>query len=196
MHAAHTNHEIKNPGKLVDTNGIRNVFLLLAAVGVLTVAMAWSSDPKRLWPAFLHNHFFFLSLAVGGLFFAAIQWVTSAMWSAPIRRLAEAFTSFIPWLLVSTAVLFFGVKDLYLWTDAAKVHGDILLEGKVAYLNVPFFPDSSHGGHRPLVVLRQEDDRQFVEAGRGEGSGIHGSQSRIGTSVPDRVCPDIHVHVV
>jgi len=119
--------------------GLRGLFIGLLVLGLGLAFMAYTKDPKRFWPALVHNHFYFLSLAVGGLFFAAIQWVTNAMWSAPVRRLAESFTAFLPWLLVSFAVLFFGLKDIYKWTDATLVASDIMLSGKKAYLNVPFF---------------------------------------------------------
>lgn len=139
MHAATNHQEIRLPGKLQASSGVRNLFILMASVGLLSMVVAWMQDPKVFWPAFVHNHFYFLSLALGGLFFAVIQWVTSAMWSAPVRRLAEAFTSFLPWILVSTCVLYFGLKDLYIWTDAARVHGDLILSHKTGYLNSGFF---------------------------------------------------------
>jgi len=130
---------VRNPGRLEVSNSLRRFFLLAVVVGLGVVSVAWFVDPKRLWSAFLMNHFFFLSLAVGGLFFAVIQWVTSAMWSAPVRRLAEAFTSFLPWGLVTTALLALGLKVLYPWTDSEKVQASIILSGKTSYLNMPFF---------------------------------------------------------
>ena len=51
---------------------------------------------KRTWYAYILNYFFFVSLAIGGLFFAAVQWLTNSMWSAPMRRVAESFTAFLP----------------------------------------------------------------------------------------------------
>jgi hypothetical protein len=132
-------HQIPNPGKFQAPSGLRNVFVVLLVAGLAAAGLAYAKDPARFWPALVHNHFYFLSLALGGLFFAAIQWVTGAMWSAPVRRLAESFTAFLPWLLVTFAVLFFGLKDLYKWTNHDLVAGDIMLSGKQAYLNVPFF---------------------------------------------------------
>ena len=139
MGASHGSQEIRNPGKLVDAGFIRTVFTVMAALGLLLMVTAWVKDPKHFWTAFVHNHFFFMSLTVGGLFFAVIQWVTSAMWSAPIRRFAESFTAFLPIVLVSTVVMYFGLKHLYLWADAAKVQGDLILSGKKAYLSENFF---------------------------------------------------------
>lgn len=68
MHASNAHPEIKNPGKLTSAGSAQFILTALLGVGLLATVAGGFSDPKRLWPAFLHNHFFFLSLAVGGLF--------------------------------------------------------------------------------------------------------------------------------
>ncbi|MFN7684553.1 MAG: molybdopterin oxidoreductase [Oligoflexia bacterium] len=132
-------HSVQNPGKFEVPARVRTLFVVMLVAGIGAAFAAYLKEPSRFWPALVHNHFYFLSLAVGGLFFAAIQWVTGAMWSAPVRRLAESFTSFLPWLLVTFAVLYFGLNHLYKWTNQELVAGDIMLSGKQAYLNKPFF---------------------------------------------------------
>lgn len=133
------NEAIKNPGSYQIPSGLKSVLSVLALVGVITFVIGFSTDAKRMWPSFLQNHFFFMSLALGGMFFAALQWMTGAMWSAPVRRLAESFTAFLPWVLGGLLLLYFGRHELYRWTDASFVKGDIILEGKAGYLSVPFF---------------------------------------------------------
>jgi hypothetical protein len=76
---------------------------------------------------------------LGGAFFAAIQWLTGAMWSAPIRRLSESFTAYLPFVLISMVVLYFGIHHLYIWSHPEHVKGDIILEGKSGYLSTGFF---------------------------------------------------------
>ena len=131
--------EIRNPGTFEISGAVKGGFGVCTVVGFAVFALGLSSDPARAWASFLHNHFFFMSLALGGLFFAAIQWLTSAMWSAPVRRIAESFTAYLPVALITTAVLYFGIHSLYIWSDAAKVHGDAVLEGKSGYLSQNFF---------------------------------------------------------
>src|SRR5262245_34621360 len=94
-------HELRNPGPWAISGGLQGFFGILAVVGFAVFFLSVGSSPERAWTAFLINHFYFLSLALGGLFFAVIQWSTSAMWSAPVRRISEAFTAYLPFVLVS-----------------------------------------------------------------------------------------------
>jgi hypothetical protein len=80
-----------------------------------------------------------MSLALGGLFFAALQWITAAMWSAPVRRVAESFTSYLPFIFLTFAGIFLASHSLYHWTHTEDVLKDPILYGKMAYLNLPFF---------------------------------------------------------
>jgi hypothetical protein len=131
--------EIRNPGPYKVPGSIQGLLAIFAVVGIAAFAMGLNTDAKRTWFAFVHNHFYFLSLALGGMFFAAIQWITSAMWSAPVRRVGEALTAYLPVALVMFIVLYFGMHHLYVWTHADHVKGDIVLEGKAGYLNQTFF---------------------------------------------------------
>ncbi len=137
-HPSHS-HEIKNPGPWEVPSSLRISFIALAVIGFALFGAGLKVDSHRAWASFLHNHFFFMSLALGGLFFAAIQWLTGAMWSAPLRRVAESFTSYLPVAILTFLVIGFGVHDIYHWSHAEHVQGDIVLEGKAGYLSVPFF---------------------------------------------------------
>lgn len=136
---AHGNQELKNPGPFQTPAGIKTSFYALIAVGLATFVAAVMTNPTRAWASFLMNHFYFMSIAIGGLFFAAIQWLTGAMWSAPVRRVSESFTAYLPVALVMFVVLYFGLHELYPWTHADHVKGDVVLEGKAGYLNIAFF---------------------------------------------------------
>lgn len=137
--SSHNTHELKNPGTFSISLGLRGLLLALVAIGVVSFFMEYQSNPTRAWAAFLLNHFYFMALAIGGLFFAAVQWVTGAMWSAPVRRIAESFATYLPVSLVTGAVLYFGIHDLYSWSHPEYVKGDLILEGKSGYLSVGFF---------------------------------------------------------
>jgi hypothetical protein len=106
---------------------------------VVTFFAGLKVSPDRMWASFVHNHFYFMSLGLGGLFFAALQWLTGAMWSAPIRRLSESFTAYLPIVAFSFCVLYFGIPQLYLWSHAEHVQGDLVLQGKSGYLSTGFF---------------------------------------------------------
>ena len=112
------------------------VCLFLGAAGFLIGLMR---DPSRMWMAYLVAFFYFVSLSLGGLFFAAIQHVTKAGWSVNVRRVCESFSGFIPFAAVAAGVFLIGAPKLYSWLDSAKVASDHLLSHKEGYLNGPFF---------------------------------------------------------
>src|SRR6185503_9331756 len=101
-------HELRNPGTWSISGGFQALFAIMAVVGFAIFFMTMGSSPVRAWSSFVLNHFYFLCIALGGLFFAAIQWITSAMWSAPVRRLSEAFTAYLPVVIFSFIVLALG----------------------------------------------------------------------------------------
>jgi hypothetical protein len=84
-----------------------------------------------------------LSIALGVLWFVAIQHLTNAKWSVVVRRVAEILASNM--LLVGVLSLgvvgpmLAGSSDLYAWLDHAKVEQDHILHHKAAYLNIQFF---------------------------------------------------------
>ncbi len=86
---------------------------------------------------------FFLNIALGSLFFLAIQHITRAGWSVVIRRLAELTgLSVIPLAVLFLPILIpvlFGNSPLYEWNHAEVVAHDELLQKKTAYLNTGFF---------------------------------------------------------
>jgi hypothetical protein len=130
---------IKNPGNFEVSGTIKGVLAVFTVLGIIAFVVGLQTDPTRAWASFVVNHFYFMSIALGGLFFAAIQWVTGAMWSAPVRRLSEAYTAYLPFVFVTFVILCFGASHLYIWTHAEHVQGDLVLQGKSGYLSIPFF---------------------------------------------------------
>jgi len=93
----------------------------------------------RFFQSWLLSFVYFLSISLGALFFVLIQHVTSSGWSVVVRRLAEAISANLPWLLLAAIPLLFGMDRLYHWADAENVAHDALLQWKQPYLNLPFF---------------------------------------------------------
>tara|TARA_B100001248_G_scaffold261981_1_gene255356 strand:+ start:7657 stop:8835 length:1179 start_codon:yes stop_codon:yes gene_type:complete len=108
-------------------------------VGVIVFLLGLKGDAERTWHAYLMSYFYFLSLGLGGVFFAAINHVTSAGWSVSIRRIAEAFSAFVPIAMILTIPLLFGTEDLFKWFNAEYAANDYLISKKTAYLNPTFF---------------------------------------------------------
>ncbi len=118
---------------------------LAAGAGGLALAVlaCFFSDGgwRRFFFAYLVNFCFFLSLSLGALFFVALQHATRAGWSVAARRLAEAVAMNLSWLAaLALPVLLLGMGALFPWArDAAPGEANPVLEGKRAYLNIPFF---------------------------------------------------------
>jgi hypothetical protein len=100
---------------------------------------------QRLYANLWINNVYFTGIAIIGVFFVALQYVSQAGWSAPIKRLPLAFGSWLPF----AAVLMLGVflianHDIFHWThdylyDEADPRYDSIIAGKQAYLNFSFF---------------------------------------------------------
>ncbi len=118
---------------------MRLFYLGLVLVGLVTFLGALKIDPNRAWHSYLLNYFYWMSLGVSGVFFVALQYITTSVWSTPIRRVADSFLGFLPVAFVLMLVLFLGVSHLYEWTHPAEVLHDSILKGKSSYLNMPFF---------------------------------------------------------
>jgi hypothetical protein len=95
------------------------------------------------WAAFYVACIFFMLISVGVLAFYAIQYVAQVGWSPILFRVMEGITSY----LLPGSIIFFLVlvaagmhfNHLFVWMDDAVVAKDHLLQGKVGFLNVPFF---------------------------------------------------------
>ena len=123
--------EVSSTGKMI--------LLALIGIGVVSLAAGFFVDAKRMWFSYLTSYFYFASLALGGLFFTAIQHAAGAGWSVNIRRMSEAFTAFLPAVFVGAILVIVGSGSLYLWLDSEVVAGDAILQGKSSYLNMTFF---------------------------------------------------------
>ena len=126
--------------------GGRSVFFspaLWAGIALLggggAIAVRGDDGPQRFLQSYLLAFTFFLSLALGALFFVLISHLTRSGWSVTVRRLAEdlATTLWLAALLFVPIVL--GLDQLYVWARADVVAQDVVLQGKAAYLNTSFF---------------------------------------------------------
>jgi len=122
------------------TNKIRNVLLITAIAGLLLAVGAlliFKPDASRIWANVLLNNQLFLGIALGGAFFLAVHRIAWSGWHTALQRIPEALTSFLPVAFLLMLLVFFGMNDLYHWSHT-DLH-DPVLEGKSAWLNMPFF---------------------------------------------------------
>ena len=99
----------------------------------------------RLFSNLWINNMYFIGISVTAVFFVAIQYVAQAGWSAGIIRVPMSFGSWLPYGFVLLIITFaIGNHDIFHWThdylyDTSDPRYDKIIDGKKAYLNVPFF---------------------------------------------------------
>ena len=136
----HKHTEIREPIAFKVGVKLKATFAILMFLGVLAFSLCLFQDAQRAWQAYLLGLFYFTSLAVVGLFYVAIQFLTKSGWSVLIRRLFESLTAYLPAAAILMAVMaLFGGPTLYKWLQPEYVAKDAILQHKAAYLNSTFF---------------------------------------------------------
>jgi hypothetical protein len=127
--------EKRRPVRLDPLAWIGVVLLVGGGLAALVVGGGY----QRYLQSYLLGFSYFLSVALGALFFVLVTHLTRAGWSVTVRRMAENLAACL-WL---TPLLFIpillGLGQLYVWAQPDAVVEDALLQQKAAYLNTPFF---------------------------------------------------------
>lgn len=119
--------------------GIKALFWVGIVIGLISFAISMGLDPARAWHGYLLNYYFFVMIGLGGAFFSATQYLTNAGWSATVRRIPESLTSWcLPSVILFLPIVLAG-KSIFLWMNPGLMGSDFVLQGKIPYLNVPFF---------------------------------------------------------
>lgn len=115
---------------------------LFGVIGVIALIAAFAlgmGNMEQFHFSFHVAFIYFLSIALGGLFFVILQFATKSGWSVVVRRFAENIMGTMPLFLLLFVVMIFGMHTLYHWTHEEAVLADPILSGKSAYLNEKFF---------------------------------------------------------
>jgi len=124
--------------KVLPANLSKVGWVLLGA-GVLLVLLGFFIDYSRAVFAYLHGFIFLLSIGIGSLFLIALEYITGADWSVPIRRVMEFLASVLPFLIILVLPLLFNIDQIFHWSQEKAVAGDKILQHKSPYLNDSFF---------------------------------------------------------
>lgn len=107
----------------------------LLGLGLLLALASFAVDPLRTKFISIMLFMFLAGIGITSLFMVAIEYLAGAVWSTPLRRIFEMFSSLILILPVFALPVVFSMHDLYEWTHKT----DEILARKAAYLNQPFF---------------------------------------------------------
>jgi hypothetical protein len=126
------------PKKELPTNIVK-LGWALTVIGLVLVVLSYVTDAQRAGFNNIIGFTFLASVAVGAVFFIALEYIAGAVWSTPFRRVLE----FLGMLLIPVVLLaipiFMNFHDLYHWTHADVVANDKVLQSKSPYLNEQFF---------------------------------------------------------
>jgi hypothetical protein len=118
----------------------RQVLALVIFVGLIgSLGSIFLSDSgsSRIWANILLNNQYFLGIALGASFFLAVHRIAWSGWHTLLQRIPESIATYIPVAFVFMLIIYFGMHEIYHWSHY-EGH-DAILEGKKAWLNVPFF---------------------------------------------------------
>jgi len=118
---------------------VQRLAWILLAAGVVVIAAAYMVDVRR---SAFNNIVLFLfvtSLAGGSLLLIAIEYMSGAVWSVPMRRVVEFIAGLTPLAPLVALPCLLTMHDLYTWTNTEAMAGGGALHAKQPYLNLQFF---------------------------------------------------------
>ncbi|KAF0217421.1 MAG: hypothetical protein FD178_621 [Ignavibacteria bacterium] len=118
---------------------VQSVGMLLTVLGLVIVLAGYFVSPARMAFNNIIGLTFIISIAVGALFFVAIEYLSGAVWSTPFRRVSEIVSSFVVLVPLILIPLLFNLHSVFHWTHPEVVNADKVLSEKAPYLNINFF---------------------------------------------------------
>ncbi|MFQ5608083.1 MAG: hypothetical protein ACE5GA_09060 [Candidatus Zixiibacteriota bacterium] len=125
--------------KLTDRGAFGSRALIVGVIGLAASAAGYFTDSGQFFHSYLTAFVFWVSLALGALFFTMLHHLTGATWSVALRRLSESVMLILPLMALFFIPIAFGIRDLFEWSHVDVVAGDHLLQTKEPFLNVTFF---------------------------------------------------------
>ncbi len=120
--------------------GVVSLVVGLAALAAsFYFGFAGGVGQQRFYFSYLHAFCFFMSLALGGLWFTFIQHLVSAGWSVVVRRFAEILMINVVPMAVLAIPLILGREQVWTWLNPDVAAQDALVAKKAGYLNQSFF---------------------------------------------------------
>src|SRR5690606_19876977 len=99
---------------------LRNLPVILIVLGGLGALLGYFTSKDggmQLGYSYLLAYMFFLSICLGGLFLVILHHLFDAMWSVPIRRIAEHLGFLLPVMAVLFIPIALLAKQIYPWMN-------------------------------------------------------------------------------
>ncbi len=124
---------------LTDSGAFGRNALIAGVVGIALSVIGYFLNAGQFFRSYLVAYQFWLTVALGALFFVMLHHLVSAKWSIVLRRIAEVLSQGIPLMAILFIPVIAGMPYLYEWSHKDIVAGDPILSGKAGYLNATFF---------------------------------------------------------
>ncbi|TKC07542.1 quinol:cytochrome C oxidoreductase [Pedobacter frigoris] len=131
------------------TGKAKTLSIVAIVVGIVAIVLGFVQGAhERTFANLLLMAYYFACVCMSGAFFLAVQFVAQAGWSASILRVPQAMAKTLPIaVVILIAVIGLGLYTHNLYhhwhadglTDQNSANYDKLIDGKSAFLNVPFF---------------------------------------------------------
>jgi hypothetical protein len=118
---------------------IQRLGLIVGIVGAVLCAIGFFVSPEYFFRSWLVGWVYWMGVTLGCLAIMMLHHLTRGAWGLVVRRVMEAASRTLPWMVLLALPIFFGMKSLYIWARPEVVAADALLQAKAPYLNVPFF---------------------------------------------------------
>ncbi|MCD0487685.1 quinol:cytochrome C oxidoreductase [Pedobacter sp. MC2016-14] len=132
------------------TGKAKTLSVIGIVIGIAAIAYGFSvhETHERTFANLLLMAYYFACVCMSGAFFLAVQFVAQAGWSASILRVPQAMAKALPVaVIILIVVMGLGLYTHNLYhhwneeglTNPASANYDKIIDGKSAFLNVPFF---------------------------------------------------------
>jgi hypothetical protein len=109
------------------------------AAAILLVTGVLLLGGREGFVAYLIAWLFTLGICAGAMVMRMVHVLTGGRWGEAMRPALIALTAALPIVAVLVVPLFFGLHELFEWSQPQAVAVSALLQKKSGYLNVPFF---------------------------------------------------------
>lgn len=95
----------------------RNLAYALVFLGSIVFFLYLFIDPQHLWNTYFITSVYWLGISLGGVMLTVIFQIVRAVWSVPVRRIAEANVSFLPYAYILFLTTYFGRHYIFPWAN-------------------------------------------------------------------------------
>ena len=128
-----------NTYKLTDDKKLKSKFFILGLLFSFLSILGYVNNEQQFFHSYLVSFVFWITIALGAMFFVLISYVMNATWSVVLRRIAENLMKTLPLMFLLFIPILIGLEHIYHWMDHHHLDHDKLLQWKEPFLNQNFF---------------------------------------------------------